>query len=108
MERRRITIKTKRLNFRISEEQDAAIRKKAEKAKMSITDYVISAAVKKKIVTIDGLDEVIRQQKAIGRNLNQLTMLCNMGRVSIADLNGVMQQYAEMNRCLTQLLERQR
>lgn len=37
-------MKTKRLNFRISEDADKAIREKAKAAQMSITDYVITAA----------------------------------------------------------------
>lgn len=43
-------MKTKRLNFRISEDADKAIREKAKAAQMSITDYVITAATHKEIV----------------------------------------------------------
>ena len=39
--------KVKRLNFRISEEVDGIIRKKAKEANMSITDYVITAALER-------------------------------------------------------------
>ena len=51
---------------------------KAEQAKLSFTEYITRACLGKQIVVIDGLAEVIRQQKAIGKNLNQLTMLCNI------------------------------
>jgi hypothetical protein len=57
---------------------------------------------------IDGLDEVVRQQKAIGRNLNQLTTLCNMGKVSVINLYELTNQYAEVNKLLTSLLDRKR
>ena len=63
------------MSIRISEENLAAIHRKAEQADMTFTDYVTKACLGKQIVVIDGLDELIRQQKAIGRNLNQLTML---------------------------------
>ena len=46
---------------------------------MSQSDYVISCCLGKKIIILDGLKEVLRQQKAIGNNLNQLTVLANMG-----------------------------
>ena len=57
---------------------------------------------------IDGLDEVLRQQKAIGRNLNQLTVLSNMGKVSCVNLQELTEEYAEFNRTLTDLLDRKR
>ena len=79
-------MKNKKMSIRISEEHLAAIHRKAEQADMSFTDYVTKSCLGRQIVVIDGLDEVLRQQKAIGRNLNQLTMICNMGRVNVASL----------------------
>ena len=101
-------MKNKKINIRISEENLAAIHRKAEQADMTFTDYVTKACLGKQIVVIDGLDDVLRQQKAIGRNLNQLTMLCNMGRVSVASLAEMKEQYAEVSAALTELLERKR
>ena len=72
-------MKNKKMSIRISEEHLAAIHRKAEQADMTFTDYVTKSCLGRQIVVIDGLDGVLRQQKAIGRNLNQLTMLCNMG-----------------------------
>lgn len=101
-------MKNKKMSIRISEENLAAIHRKTEQADMTFTDYVTKACLGKQIVVIDGLDDVLRQQKAIGRNLNQLTMLCNMGRVSVASLAGMKEQYAEISAALTELLERKR
>lgn len=101
-------LKNKKMSIRISEENLAAIHRKAEQADMTFTDYVTKACLGKQIVVIDGLDDVLRQQKAIGRNLNQLTMLCNMGRVSVASLAEMKEQYAEVSAALTELLERKR
>ena len=55
--------------------------------------FILSAALDKPIVIIDGLDESITQLKAIGRNLNQLTTLCNMGKIYAPDLAGFKQQF---------------
>ena len=55
------------------------IRALAQKAGMSMSDYVTACCLGKRIVIIDGLKDVLRQQKAIGNNLNQLTVLANMG-----------------------------
>ena len=101
-------MKNKKMSIRISEEHLAAIHRKAEQADMTFTDYVTKSCLGRQIVVIDGLDDVLRQQKAIGHNLNQLTMLCNMGRVSVASLAEMKEQYAEVSAALTELLERKR
>ena len=92
-------MKNKKMSIRISEENLAAIHRKAEQADMTFTDYVTKACLGKQIVVIDGLDYVLRQQKA---------MLCNMGRVSVASLAEMKEQYAEVSAALTELLERKR
>lgn len=74
-------MKNKKLSIRISDADWQQIHDKAEQANMTLTEYVTACCLGKQIVIIDGLDEVIRQQKAIGRNLNQLTTLANMGKV---------------------------
>lgn len=96
------------MSIRISDTELEKIHRKAEQTKLSLTDYVTRCCLGKQIIVVDGLDEVIRQQKAIGRNLNQLTMLCNMGKVKIASLVEMTQQYADTNRYLAELLERKR
>lgn len=80
-------MKTKRLNFRISDEEDAVIRKKAKAAQMTITDYVITAATHKEIVDFNGLSEVITQLKRLGNNFNQLLILSRQGRIHTVNLS---------------------
>ena len=81
---------------------------KAEQAKLTLTEYVTQCVLGKQIFVIDGLDEVLRQQKAIGRNLNRLTVLSNMGKGSCVNLQELTEEYAEFNRTLTDLLDRKR
>ena len=101
-------MKDKKLSIRISEEDLRTLHHKADKAKLSITDYVTKACLGKQIFVINGLDEVIHQQKAIGRNLNQLTTLCNMGKVNCVNLQPLIDEYAKLNQTLTELLDRKR
>lgn len=101
-------MKNKKLSIRISEADLERIHQKSVKAKLSLTDYVTRSCLGKQIFVIDGLDEVIRQQKAIGRNLNQLTTLCNMGKVNVINLAELTNQYTETNKLLTDLLDRKR
>ena len=72
---------------------------------MSQSDYVVSCCMGKKIIILDGLKEVLRQQKAIGNNLNQLTVLANMGKVQFANLDTVAQEFARINTALRELQE---
>ena len=71
--------KNKQFSIRISAQDLETIRQKAVQAHMSQSDYVVSCCLGKKIIILDGLKEVLRQQKAIGNNLNQLAVLANMG-----------------------------
>ena len=47
----------------------------------------------KKIIVADGLDEVAKQQKAIGRNLNQIAMLTHEGRLHSVRLDELIEQH---------------
>lgn len=66
------------MSIRISESDLQKIHNKADKANLTLTEYITKACLGKQIFVVDGLDEIIRQQKAIGRNLNQIATLCNM------------------------------
>jgi len=101
-------MKDKKLSIRISEQDLTAIHRKANTANLSVTDYVTRSCLNKQIVVVDGLENIIREQKAIGKNLNRLTLLCNMGRVSVADLSEVKNEYARLNELLCSLLDRKR
>ncbi len=96
------------MSIRISEENLEKIRRKADQAKLSLTDYVTQCCLGKQITLIEGLDEVVRQQKAIGRNLNQLTTLANMGRISSVYLKDISEEYAQVSSLLSDILNRRR
>ncbi len=89
------TNKTKMVAMRFRESDYAAIKRKAEKANMNFTEFVTTAALNKPITVINGLSDVLKEQKAIGRNLNQLTTLCNMGKIICPDLTELIRQYGE-------------
>ena len=88
-----------------SEQDLETIRRKAAQAHMSQSDYVTACCLGKRIVILDGLREVLRQQKAIGNNLNQLAVLANMGKVQFANLDTAAQEFARINTSLRELQE---
>lgn len=92
--------------MRFRESDYAAIKKKAEKVNMNFTEFVTAAAMNKPITVINGLSDVLKEQKAIGRNINQLTTLCNMGKIVCPDLHELKQQYAEVLTTLNEIVGR--
>ena len=101
-------MKNRKLSIRISDADWQQFHDKAEQANMTLTEYVTACCLDKQIVIIDGLDEVIRQQKAIGRNLNQLTTLANMGKVKAVYLRVLTAAYAQVSSLLSDILKRKR
>ena len=101
-------MKNKKLSIRISKADWEQVHDKAEQADMTLTEYVTACCLGKRIVVIDGLDEVIRQQKAIGRNLNQLTTLANMGKVKTVYLKELTDAYAQVSSLLSDILKLRR
>ncbi|WP_077532305.1 plasmid mobilization protein [Massiliimalia massiliensis] len=99
-------MKTKRLNFRISDETDAVIRDKAKAAKMSITDYVISATTQKEIINFEGLSEVVTQIKRLGNNVNQLLILARQDRIRTVNLSETQEELKQIYELLSAILRR--
>ncbi len=97
--------KNKQFSIRISEQDLNAIRRKAAQAHMTQSDYVTACCLGKRIVILDGMKEVLRQQKAIGNNLNQLAVLANMGKVRFANLDAAVQEFAKINMTLRAIQE---
>lgn len=101
-------MKNKRITLRASETDWQKLHDKADAAHMTLTDYLTACGLQKEIVIIDGLDEVIRQQKGVGRNLNQLTTLANMGKVNVVYLRELTDAYAQVSFLLSEILKRRR
>lgn len=76
-------------NIRMTEEEIELIRKKAKKANMTFSNYIISAAINKEIIVIDGIKDFTHQLSKVGTNLNQLTILCHQGKVTCPDIMAV-------------------
>ncbi len=80
-------MKDKFETFRATEKERQALKALARKANMSKSDFIRHAIFNKEIIVIDGLHELTRELKAIGNNLNQLTVRANMGQLRAVDLS---------------------
>jgi len=92
--------------MRMSQADYDRIQHKAGEAGMSMTGFITASALNKKIVVVDGLDTVLAELKAIGRNLNQLTTLCNMGRITCLDLTEIKKGFGAVFDSLYDLMDR--
>ncbi len=95
-------------SIRIASGDLDTIRKKATQARLSQSDYVTRCCLGRQVVVIEDLKEAAKQLRAIGTNLNQLTVLANMGRVSVTNLDGMAQELAKVSAALRELQERGR
>ena len=95
-------------SIRISSDDLETIRQKAKDARLSQSEYVTRCCLGRQIVVIDSLKEVLQQQRAIGNNLNRLTVLANMGRITTADLDRTAQELAAISSTLRDIQERAR
>lgn len=101
-------MKDRRLNFRLAQWQDEIIRKKAQEAGRSISDYVLLCALGKDIYNYNGLYALASQIKRINNNLNQLVILARQGRFQVAGVESIREEIAEMNGTLNQELRKAR
>ena len=97
-----------RITLRLTQEQYDSIAAKAETAQMPVGTYVRAAALRHRVVVIDGLKEITHELKGIGRSINQLVVLCNMGRIKEVHLEDAWQSLSQIYLKLRELAEQER
>ena len=110
LQKERLTTKTitknKLVALRFRENEYNLIKSKADKANMNFTEFITRSALNKQITIVDGLPEILKEVKAIGRNLNQLTTLCNMGKIICPELSELKEQYSNAVAVLDEIARR--
>lgn len=96
-----------RLTIRLTPEQHDSIRARADTAQMTPSAFVRAAAMRHKVTVVLGLGETTRELKAIGRNLNQLTILSHEGKVQLARLDEVYEKLSLVYLALRELAEQE-
>ncbi len=85
--------RNKTITIRCTDDEYERIHNKAQRHNLSLSDFVLRSAMDKKIIVAEGLNEVAKQQKAIGRNLNQIAMLAHEGRLHSVRLDELIEQH---------------
>lgn len=92
------------LAIRCTEDEYQRIHNKAEKYGLRVNDFIIRSALGKKIIVADGINEIVKQQKAIGRNLNQIAILANMDRLTVVNLQPLLDEHQKVTALLGDVL----
>ena len=96
--------KTEIITLRVAPRTKAVIQARAKSVNKTVTDYLCLCGLGKEIVQVEGLDKVLSELKAQGRNLNQLTTLANMGKVTVVYGDRLAESYGQVSEQLLHLL----
>ena len=96
--------KTEIITLRVTPRTKKTIQELAQSAGLTVTDYLCYSGLGKEIVQVEGLEQVLSELKAQGRNLNQLTTLANMGRVTVLKGDALAENYGKIYEQLRELL----
>lgn len=88
--------KTVIVTARMTPEVKRQLQTRARDANMTLTNYLIICGLGQEITRIEGLDDLLSELKAQGRNLNQLTTLANMGRITVLRGDDLIGEYTRL------------
>ena len=96
--------KSEIITLRVTPRTKKTIQERAQSAGLTVTDYLCYSGLGKEIVRVEGLEQILSELKAQGRNLNQLTTLANMGRVTVVKGDALAENYGKIYEQLRGLL----
>ena len=96
--------RNKTIAIRCTEEEYQRIHDRAKQYGLKLNDFVIRSALNKKIIVAEGINEIVKQQKAIGRNLNQIATLANMDRLTVVNFQQLLNEHTKATESIGQLL----
>ena len=99
MQKKKTEIVTMRMTPKVKEQ----LRQRAQDVNMTLTDYLCICGLGQKIIRVNGFADLLSELKAQGRNLNQLTTLANMGRLTVLRSDELIDKYADLCAAIRQL-----
>ena len=79
------------LTIRLTKAEKEMIQKKAKKAQLSITDFLVATSLRTEIHVAEDVKPLLIELKRIGNNINQITMKINAAALHSADFSEVIQ-----------------
>ena len=97
--------KTEIISTRVTPAQREIIEEKAYSSYRTPSMYLRDCALDKKIIVINGVDELAVELRKIGNNLNQLTRAVNSGYIYEVDLRETREEVAKLWQLLNSLTQ---
>lgn len=98
--------RTRKMTFRLSEEEYKKIHHKVHMSGMSQQQYLLRSSLDKEITNTDGLRSIIPELKRIGNNLNQIARTGNAtGYISAEEIENIKRKEEEIWQLLKRHLE---
>ena len=96
--------RNKTIAIRCTEDEYNRMHRRAREHGMKLSDFVLRTALGKRIIIAEGLQDVVKQQRAIGNNLNQLARLANQGEINVIDLRKFIDEYRSATAMIAEVL----
>ena len=90
--------------FRVTPAERRNIEAKVRQSGLCQQEYLLHAALETPIYMVEDLKPLLGELRAWGRNLNQLTTLANMGKVTVVYGDRFAESYQQISEQLRQLL----
>lgn len=62
---------------------------------MTISELVRAAAMNQDVTVVEGMEDLVRELRRQGNNLNQLTVMARQGHVGLVDMEPFMEVYRQ-------------
>lgn len=90
-------LRNRKMTFRLTEEEYAAIKKKTAESGYSLQAYLLLSALDKEIINTDGIKALIPEIRRIGVNINQVAKHSNQtDSVSSDELSYIRKELTEI------------
>ncbi len=63
---------------------------------MKISQFIRESVSGNELIVIKGIDELAKEVNAIGRNLNQLAILCHQGKITCPNIDHIERKLDEI------------
>ena len=96
--------RTEFIRVRVTPDEKKIITEKALSSYRLVSDYIRDCALDKEIIVIDGIDDIAKELRYQGNNLNQLTVMARQERIAFVDFKPYMEVlqrvWQALNLCL--------
>ena len=95
------------IRLRVADREKDYIQRKAQNANMTLSEFVRRAAMHQKVNVLRGTDEeVLKELRRQGNNLNQLTVMARQGRIQFVNFEPFMEVYEKTWQALNSSVSR--